>query len=103
MTRPGCHQWHGAVGQGSGDDLADYQMQHFTLSPGQGGDEIKHFVENAIVGGGGGGVLVNGQGPQQTNSYQGQGYGGGGSETKSGLNPGPGGLPGVVLVEVVQY
>ena len=78
-------------------------MQHFTLSPGQGGDEIKHFVENAIVGGGGGGVLVNGQGPQQTNSYQGQGYGGGGSETKSGLSPGPGGLPGVVLVEVVQY
>ena len=83
----------GAKGLGTRENLSDYYMEHFSLSPGKGGDEHK-TSPFSIYGGGGGGVLVNGEGPTRPcpRSGMGEGYGGGGSYCN--------GLPGVILIEV---
>ena len=80
---------HGGVG--SGLDISSISLASFVLSPGVGGE--KHYYNTNHFGGGGGGVLVDGEGPQET-QYDGEGYGGGRgwSEGKPG--------PGVVLMEV---
>ena len=84
-------------GTGSGEDITAYKMNNFELTPGAGGKHASQY--NAyFYGGGGGGILVNGEGPQMYSDHQGQGYGGGGCQSLSNY----GGLPGVILVEVVQ-
>ena len=81
----------GAAGNGTGENLSDYYMEHFSLTPGRGGEEYE-VAPYQIVGGGGGGVLVNGEGPTiPCAPNDGQGYGAGGYCE---------GLPGVVLIEV---
>ena len=88
----------GAAGHGTGENLSDYYMEHFSLSPGRGGDEYGQYQNGAeyqIVGGGGGGVLINGEEPTRPQGQNpGHGYGGGG-QGGAGV-----GLPGVVLIEV---
>ena len=89
----------GAAGNGTGENLSDYYMEHFSLTPGRGGEEYE-VAPYQIVGGGGGGVLVNGEGPTrpcaQTRPHwpggEGEGYGGGATDCT--------GLPGVILIEV---
>ena len=85
-------------GMGTGENLAAYTLDHFKLSPGQGG---KYYHDsnnnNFYYGGGGGGVLVDYDGPS-TSPWQGKGYGGGGGGNHSSEE----GLPGVILVEVVR-
>ena len=85
-------------GKGSGVNITKYALSKFNLSPGNGG-QSQPWDYGLFSGGGGGGVLVDGEGP--TNSeYQGEGYGGGGGgEPEGDVIPG---LPGVVLVEVVE-
>ena len=117
-------------GRGTGENVASYVFDHFTLSPGQGGRYHKrtHTLWNpAYFGGGGGGVMVNGKGPTShyqnkpfwyappskhlpTYPGQGKGYGGGGG-TCDGPCPGTidgkkwqsdgFGQSGVILLEVV--
>ena len=69
-------------GAGSGLNISSISLEQFTLTPGAGG-----------VRGGGGGVLVNMDGPQDTDQ-SGQGYGGGGSIPHG--DPGDG----LVLLEI---
>ena len=75
-------------GKGSAFDISTISLEHNILSPGSGGS-------HADYGGGGGGVLVNNVGPN-SGKYQGEGYGGGGSQ--SGYSEGHG-LQGMVLIE----
>ena len=85
------------AGNGTREDVSSYQMKHFILSPGTGGES---FHNGFYFGGGGGGVLVNGEGPEPdpyNAPYQGEGYGGGGNEAHCCED---GSLPGVVLLEV---
>lgn len=92
-------QAFGAPGHGTGENLSDYYMEHFSLSPGRGGEMKVYYGGLSIYGGGGGGVLVNGEGPTRPGCLQtaGEGYGGGGG---GGENDCTHGLPGVVLIEV---
>ena len=80
----------GEGGHGSGVNVTTLVMEHFTLSPGQGGVGVLFY------GGGGGGVLVtdpqgNQHGNHQTEPDDGVGYGAGGTTATSGA----------VLVEIV--
>ena len=91
-------------GSGSGDNIAAYSFDNFRLSPGQGGqfahDVYKERGEDDIMlnrGGGGGGVLVDNNGPS-AGPRQGKGYGGGGA---GGTQRGKG-LPGIILIEVLE-
>ena len=84
-------------GYGTGEDIREYIFTTWTLTPGDGGS----FVEDgwhSYSGGGGGGVLVDGEGPQETTGVRGQGYGGGGNGYY-GVWYGEG-LQGVVLLEI---
>ena len=73
---------YGNAGLGSGVDVANITLQHFTLSPGEGGKATGYF------GAGGGGVLVNSQGPEREDNTEGEGYGGGGCGNSPTSNPG---------------
>ena len=96
-------------GRGTGEDITSYELTHFNISPGRGGQRYKskgnlnlkyHLRKPYYSGGGGGGVLVGGSGPARNQNiwaqHQGEGYGGG---TGFGISRG---LPGVILIEVVQ-
>ena len=86
---------HSAYGQGTHQDISKHYMQNFKITPGNGG--LQNAYEGKICGGGGGGVLIDGKGPERLNN-QGEGYGGG-AGGKEGCSHG---LPGAVLVEVVE-
>ena len=75
-------------GKGSGFNISTISLEHFKLSPGDGGETY-----NFYFGGGGGGVLVDNVGPDSQN-VQGKGYGGGG-----GAYEYQNGLQGMVLIE----
>ena len=77
-------------GQGSGIDISEIHLDHFVLTPGDGGEP------NDYQGGGGGGILVDDFGPSSNNYVNGKGYGGG----AGGAYGGGYGLPGMVLIEV---
>ena len=80
-------------GRGSYQDLSEFHMQYFRLTPGRGGKA--DFETSSINGGGGGGVLINGEGPQ-CRSNDGEGYGGGGGGNHPRFYSGLG----VVLLEI---
>ena len=80
-------------GSGTGEDVTDFLLDNFVLSPGAGGE---YYYAADGYGGGGGGVLVNGDGPAGS-QWKGEGYGGGGA----GNNGDRLGLPGTVLLEIV--
>ena len=86
--RNGGNGGGGYEGQGTGEDIGAYKMTVFNLTAGAGGSDSGSY------GGGGGGVLVDGYGPTRS-SYQGEGYGGGGSKANSKYV----GLSGVALLE----
>ena len=100
---------YGVGGHGTGEKIAFYKMDFFSLTPAPGGQghEVGDFH-----GGGGGGVLVDGQGPACTGSstycsrHRGKGFGGSGGgchfydQTESVANIE--GAPGLVLMEVVN-
>ena len=84
------------AGQGSGIDISKIDLDHFVLSPSDGGEPISGPQS---FGGGGGGILVDNFGPKtnfgpMATKNNGKGYGGG----AGGL--GGYGLPGMVLIEV---
>jgi len=82
-------------GDGTQQDLNTFQFDHFELRPGAGG-----FLHS---GGGGGGIIVSGGEPGRQHQGQGQGYGGGGEgQFDFDSDYSRAGLPGVVLIEVVQ-
>jgi len=87
--------WNG--GQGTGEDITQYTLTDFNLSPGIGGEYTPYSLYSC--GGGGGGALVNGDGPQHS-SKQGAGYGGGGSGDGY-ADSDRGGIKGVVIMEIV--
>ena len=95
----------GIGGNGTGEDLKMYHLEHWQITPGAGGKEnIAHsFNGTQHLGGGGGGVLVDGTGPKRDprlGERTGEGYGGGGGYTFT-LDTTPYmGLPGVILLEV---
>ena len=76
-------------GSGSGTNISEIFLDHFVLSPGDGGEP---YVNGA--GGGGGGILVDNFGPDSDDSC-GKGYGGGDGGGGNGY-----GLLGMVLIEV---
>ena len=85
-------------GIGTGENIRTYNFNTWTLSAGGGGSYW------ATYGGGGGGVLVAGNGPPK-NSNQGYGYGGGGPGpvgTSAHIIANRYGLPGVILLEVID-
>lgn len=81
------------AGYGTGEDISNYILTSWTLTPGAGGDY--YSPSQYLGGGGGGGVMVNGLGPEATH-YHGRGYGGGGGGFSKY------GLQGVILLEVVK-
>ena len=85
--------YSGRGGRGTGEDIAGYELSHFTLSPGRGG---YHSGSSRNRAGGGGGVLVEGDASgRHDGSHRddiGEGYGGGGGSYS--------GRSGVILVEV---
>ena len=89
----------GPGGNGTGEDLSMYHMEHWEITPGVGGKEMWESDPSCQLGGGGGGVLVNGVGPDRIDDGQGEGYGGGGNHAVRN-NKEVGGLRGVVLIEV---
>ena len=82
-------------GRGTGEKLSSFAMDSFLLTPGVGGQHYSDY------GGGGGGVLVNGAGPAEWDTTQGQGYGGGACHYDSQGNYYKIGLRGVILLEMV--
>ena len=92
----------GTFGHGSGENLANYKLDNWKLTPGEGGkgwnDPTGDPAEPYRCGGGGGGVLINGRGPERESKAVGQGYGGGGAYNGTGIR----GLPGVVLIEFLD-
>jgi len=86
---------YGDGGKGSGLDISTIALEHFKLTPGEGGGACP------CNGGGGGGVLVDGQGPPDWGSYvpnfynEAQGYGAGGG----GSTPFPA-KQGIVIIEM---
>jgi len=86
---------YGHGGKGSGLDISTIALEHFKLTPGEGGGACP------CNGGGGGGVLVDGQGPPDWGSYvpnfynEAQGYGAGGG----GSTPFPA-KQGIVIIEM---
>ena len=78
-------------GSGSGTNISEISLEHFVLSPGDGGEPY-----DGDFGGGGGGILVDNFGPDSDDTY-GKGYGGGGGVGGSGNGYG---LPGMVLIEI---
>ena len=91
---------HTAPGQGTYQDISNYYLQYFKISPGIGGIPARAIKDGGLNGGGGGGVIINGEGPKRSSINQGLGYGGGGGgcDELEAWN----GLPGVVIVEVVD-
>ena len=83
-------------GLGTGEHLSSFPMDSFILTPGFGG---QYYSDGH--GGGGGGVLINGAGPEEWDTTQGQGYGGGGCKYDSQGNKVNIGLRGVILIEMV--
>ena len=83
-------------GHGTGEDISEYKMDNYILTPGAGGEGWVDSIGGVKIsyGGGGGGILVNGDGPQR-NEHQGEGYGGGGM----GKNDQQG-QQGIVLLEI---
>ena len=88
-------------GQGTGEQLSSFPMDSFILTPGVGGQYFDYGDGDYRVGGGGGGVLINGNGPEEWDIHQGQGYGGGGSYKDSQGNTEMIGLRGVILLQMV--
>ena len=109
------HDFEG--GHGTGEDIRQYRLDNFVLSPGAGGNG------SWGGGGGGGGVLVNGEQPVRYRQYDkewkaewkkyhslyGKGYGGGYGCTDIDVEGGyawpthsGGGRPGVILLEISQ-
>ena len=84
-------------GAGSGELVANYTFSAWRLQPGAGGGMIYSSDANQYHGGGGGGVMVSGAGPVLS-PFQGRGYGGGGSGHAGYCE----GLPGVILLEIVE-
>ena len=82
-------------GLGTGEKLSSFPMDSFILTPGVGGQYYNDY------GGGGGGVLINGAGPEEWDTHQGQGYGGGGCRFNSQSQDVNIGLRGVILIEMV--
>ena len=91
----------GQQGSGTGEKLSSFPMKYFTLTPGDGGQPQP--VKDRKGGGGGGGVLVDGFGPLKIIG-QGEGYGGGGTYCEGkGCNYNMRkGLPGLILMEIVD-
>ena len=87
-------------GRGTGEDVTDFHIINFVITPGAGGGYTNEWGNSC--GGGGGGVLVDGHGPHRDdgNHNQGEGYGGGGYGRTSSGDTLMHGLPGVVLIEV---
>ena len=90
----------GLGGKGTGENIRDYKLENYVLSAGAGGQF------DGSHGGGGGGVLINFDGPQETELNRanvdwshGEGYGGGGTYRNAGNHYG---RQGVVIVEVVK-
>ena len=80
-------------GKGSGFNISTISLEHFILSPGDGGETY-----NFYFGGGGGGVLVDNIGPACLDCLgYGSGYGGGGGGGNAGFTNY--GLQGMVLIE----
>ena len=77
-------------GSGDHEDISEYIFITWQLTPGDGGSPNGGLFGN--YGEGGGGVMVDESGPE-TNDYKGQGYGGGGGTS-------PTGLPELVLLEI---
>ena len=84
-----------ASGHGTHENVGDYKLDSWVLTPGAGGDGTLPCSDSSNRGAGGGGVLVDGAGP---NHYvqDGEGYGGGGGYC--GIN----GQRGVILIEVLN-
>ena len=93
----------GQKGRGTGKKLSSFPMNYFTLTPGDGGQPQPVSEHNRKTGGGGGGVLVDGFGPLKIIG-QGEGYGGGGTYCEgAGCNlKMRKGLPGLILMEIVN-
>ena len=90
-----CFQpWnHDCGGSGSGKNISEVSMDHFVLSPGDGGESKGSYA------GGGGGILVDNFGPY-TNDYYGKGYGAGAGHVDTKNDGDVLGHPGLVLIEV---
>ena len=84
-----------AGGHGTHENVGDYKLDSWVLTPGAGGDGTLPCSDASYRGAGGGGVLVDGVGP---NHYvqDGEGYGGGGGYC------GNNGQQGVILIEVLN-
>ena len=87
-------------GRGTGEDISNYKLDHWVISPGAGGDGtvLGRCNDGYHRGGGGGGVLVNNAGPDH-DVQDGEGYGGGGGwcADQQGY-----GQQGVILMEIVN-
>merc|ERR1719206_362077 len=67
-------------GAGSGEDVTNYNITFWGLSPGKGGySGYCASCSSHYYGGGGGGVLVMGAGPGDLHDHNGEGYGAGGN------------------------
>ena len=75
-------------GSGSGMDISEISLEYFVLSPGDGGEP------DGSDGGGGGGIIVDNYSPD---SWEGKGFGGGGTGPYGDKYYG---LPGTVLLEI---
>ena len=90
-------------GNGTGEDIGLYHLEHWKITPGMGGKETPDGTPKLHCGGGGGGVLVNGVGPDRSHDQgQGEGYGGGGGKAREHGPKAGRGLRGVVLIEVFK-
>ena len=94
----------GLGGKRTGENIRDYKLENYVLSAGAGGQYFG--IGSSANGGGGGGVLINFDGPQETELKRvnvdwshGEGYGGGGTYYNAGDHFG---RQGVVIVEVVK-
>ena len=89
-------------GRGTGEKLSSFPMKYFTLTPGDRGQPQPVSYQKDKGGGGGGGVIVDGFGPSKIG--QGEGYGGGGTYCEgAGCNiEMRKGLPGLILMEIVD-
>ena len=104
-TDGGNGEGEDSPGLGSTDDLSLISLNHYKLSPGAAGLFSVRNTDGLVdyLGGGGGGVLVDGQGPQDS-PHQGQGYGGGGSDHPDQDHPYEGqGAAGVVIIEISSF
>ena len=84
------------AGHGTGENVTNYKLDNWLLSPGAGGDGGSCAL---LLGAGGGGVLVSGSGPRH-DVQDGEGYGGGGAYC-SGHDAN--GQQGVILMEILNF